>query len=457
MITQTMVEEQRNFAQEFNRLADSERAEAFIKWYPNSLRINDISETIYQFTGKKWEAIEKKAVGRLVRDFFHKKGVMQYSKRKLQNMIELLEYELEPMGKHNPDHLAFANGVLNKKTGEFYSHNEEYFLTSFIDIEYSEKTNPTPHFNKWLDWVSDSDPVKRERILAGLYMILTNRYEWQLFIEITGVGGSGKSIFNFLAKMLSGEDNAAAISLKELENPVIRCKLIDKTLFYSSDQEFYNGDGAELRAITGGDTITFNPKYKPAFDAVISAIFMMTNNKAIVFKENNGGIRRRRVIYHFDKTIPDEQLDPLLKDKLQSEASSIVRLILDTFPEPMKANGLLKEQRQSMEALEIKEETDHILAFSKYFEARELADGLTIGNTKQTQSYRTAIYPAYLYYCDCLNIAKPLGRRSFLKAFEQALKERGSKHPYKTRLKDGVNITNIYFTNVVEALSHWQG
>ncbi|WP_262404454.1 TfoX/Sxy family protein [Aggregatibacter actinomycetemcomitans] len=70
-----------------------------------------------------------------------------------------------------------------------------------------------------------------------------------LFLEVTGVGGSGKSIFNELAKMLAGEGNTTAISLKELESVTARAKLIDKTFFYSSDQESYIGDGAELRAI----------------------------------------------------------------------------------------------------------------------------------------------------------------------------------------------------------------
>lgn len=30
------------------------------------------------------------------------------------------------------------------------------------------------------------------RICAALYMIMANRYDWQMFIEATGDGGSGK-------------------------------------------------------------------------------------------------------------------------------------------------------------------------------------------------------------------------------------------------------------------------
>ncbi len=29
-------------------------------------------------------------------------------------------------------------------------------------------------------------------ILAALFMVLANRYDWQLFLEVTGPGGSGK-------------------------------------------------------------------------------------------------------------------------------------------------------------------------------------------------------------------------------------------------------------------------
>jgi phage/plasmid-associated DNA primase len=35
---------------------------------------------------------------------------------------------------------------------------------------------------------------KRDVILAALFMVLANRYDWQLFLEVTGPGGSGKSI-----------------------------------------------------------------------------------------------------------------------------------------------------------------------------------------------------------------------------------------------------------------------
>jgi putative DNA primase/helicase len=60
---------------------------------------------------------------------------------------------------------------------------------------------------------------KRDVILAALFMVLANRYDWQLFLEVTGPGGSGKSILAEIATMLAGEDNATSATIETLESP----------------------------------------------------------------------------------------------------------------------------------------------------------------------------------------------------------------------------------------------
>ncbi|WP_049278063.1 hypothetical protein, partial [Serratia marcescens] len=48
-----------------------------------------------------------------------------------------------------------------------------------------------PHFWQWLARAAGGNYDKQERILAALFMVLANRYDWQLFLEVTGPGGSG--------------------------------------------------------------------------------------------------------------------------------------------------------------------------------------------------------------------------------------------------------------------------
>lgn len=454
----TKSEEQRKaeFAKLFDTMGDNEKISVFMEWYKKPICYHEQLETLYHYTGQKWEAVEDVSMGRCIRNFFLEYGIIKYNASKIEKMLSLFKYDVERMGKRDPNLLAFANGILHKQTGEFMLHAKEYFLTSFINIDYNSMATPTPNFDKWLNWVSDGDEQKKKRILAALYMILTNRYEWQLFLEITGEGGTGKSVFNHLAKILAGgDDNTAALSLKDLESPTMRCGLIDKTLCYSPDQESYIGDGGVLRSITGGDSVSFRPLYRSAFKDIVKAIFLITGNSPIIFKEQKGGTSRRRVIFQFNKVVNESDKDYHLKDKLEQEAGGIVRLLLDTFPEPMEAKQLLEKQKASEEAIKVKEESDHILQFAKYFEAREIINGLTLGSSRKEGAHRTALHSSYLYFCDRMGIINPLQRNRFRQAFEHALKERGSPQPLRTRIKDGINVTNIYYIDMMNTLRDW--
>lgn len=444
------------FVEAFSHLSPYEQLQSFTKWFDKPIRYHKQLKTVYQYTGKKWEMIEPDDFGSHILNYMISNGFTKFSASKIDNIKDMAKYAYLPLEKCHSDLLGFSNGILNKRTGEFISHHEEHFLTSFINIDYYSTATPTPNFDKWLNCVSNNKVEKRQRILAALYMILTNRYEWQLFLEITGAGGTGKSIFNYLAQILAGgEENTTSMSLKDLEDPVIRCDLFDKTLCYSPDQESYISDGGVLRSITGGDMILFNPKYIKPFKDYVKAVFLITGNSPIIFKEQKGGTSRRRVIFQFNKVVTEDEKDYHLKEKLEQEAGGIVRLLLDTFPDPMEAKKLLEEQKTSEEALEVKEENDHILQFAKHFEARGLINGLTLGSSRKPNAHRTALHSAYIYYCECMGINNPLQRNRFRQAFEYALKERNSPHPLKTRTKGGINITNIYYINMSDSLNDW--
>lgn len=448
--------EQSEFAERFSHLSPYERLQEFTEWWGKPMSYQKQLEAVYQYTGKKWEIIEPDDFGYYVRQYMVSHGFTKFSASKIDQIISLCKYAYEPLRTSNPDLLGFNNGILNKRTGEFMPHAKKHFLTSFINIDYYATTTPTPNFDKWLNWVSDGDVQKRQRILAALYVILTNRYEWHYFFEVTGAGGTGKSVFSHLAQILAGgEANTASMSLKDLENPVMRCALLNKTLCCSPDQESYIGDGGSLRAMSGGDAVPFNPKYIKPFNAQVRAIFLVTGNSSITFTEKKGGTSRRRVIYQFNKVVNKSEIGYQLKEKLEQEAGGIVRLLLDTFPEPRKVIELLEEQRESKEALAVKEENDHILQFAKHFEAREVINGLTLGGSKREGAHRTALHSAYLYYCDRMGITTPLNRNRFRQAFEYSLKERGSKNQLKTRLKDGINVTNIYYIDITNTLRDW--
>ncbi|MCP6705754.1 DNA primase, partial [Klebsiella pneumoniae] len=80
----------------------------------------------------------------------------------------------------------------------------------------------------WLSYASDRDAIKMQRIAAALFMVLANRYDWQLFLEITGEGGSGKSVFTHIATMLAGAHNTASGNMAALDSARGRAQFVGK-------------------------------------------------------------------------------------------------------------------------------------------------------------------------------------------------------------------------------------
>ncbi|MGK3232747.1 DNA primase, partial [Klebsiella pneumoniae] len=112
--------------------------------------------------------------------------------------------------------IGFRNGVLDTSSGIFSPHSKSHWLRTLCDVDFTPlvegETLEThaPNFWRWLDRAASGNPTKRNVILAALFMVLANRYDWQLFLEVTGPGGSGKSILAEIATMLAGEDNATS-------------------------------------------------------------------------------------------------------------------------------------------------------------------------------------------------------------------------------------------------------
>lgn len=130
------------------------------------------------------------------------------------------------------------------------------------------------------------------------------------------------------------------------------------------DQEKWSGDGAGIKAITGGDAVMVNPKYRDAYSTRIPAVILAVNNSPMRFSDRSGGVSRRRVIIPFPEAIAASERDPALKDKIRAELAVIVRHLMQRFSNPNEARALLQAQQQSAEALEIKRHADPLADFA---------------------------------------------------------------------------------------------
>ncbi|EES0711321.1 DNA primase, partial [Escherichia coli] len=328
--------------------------------------------------------------------------------------------------------IGFRNGVLDTQNGTFHPHSPSHWMRTLCDVDFTPPVDGetlethAPAFWRWLDRAAGGRAEKRDVILAALFMVLANRYDWQLFLEVTGPGGSGKSIMAEIATLLAGEDNATSATIETLESPRERAALTGFSLIRLPDQEKWSGDGAGLKAITGGDAVSVDPKYRDAYSTHIPAVILAVNNNPMRFTDRSGGVSRRRVIIHFPEQIAPQERDPQLKDKITRELAVIVRHLMQKFSDPMLARSLLQSQQNSDEALNIKRDADPTFDFIGYLETLPQTSGMYMGNASIIpRNYRKYLYHAYLAYMEANGYRNVLSLKMFGLGLPVMLKEYG--------------------------------
>jgi P4 family phage/plasmid primase-like protien len=226
--------------------------------------------------------------------------------------------------------LNVKNGTIDLRGGVLRPHRREDLITRLAPVEFRKgATCPT-----WIGvlekiFASDTGLINFWKMLCGV--CLTGDVSNQILPVLYGAGANGKStILNALLEIL-GPDYAIAappglLTLKKGErHPTELASLFSKRLVVDSE----TAEGAQfnetlVKQLTGGDKISarrmkedfweFKPTHK---------ILMCTNHKPEI-RETKNAIWRRVKLVPFNVTIPTDEQDARLPDKLRAEYPGIL-------------------------------------------------------------------------------------------------------------------------------------
>ncbi|WGL93759.1 DNA primase family protein [Arsenophonus nasoniae] len=434
------------------QMADNEKALLLAARY-EGLAIHPDSEAFYRYVSGVWEKISPLELSREMGNVYRQYNT-NFSKRTVNNVVEALKIIVPVLGEPCKEVIPFANGVFNIKTRVFSPHQPDNWLLNHNGIEYRSATpdedlrDHAPNFHKWLSDTAGRDALKMQRILAALFMVLANRYDWQLFLEITGEGGSGKSVFTQIATLLAGQHNTASGNMGALDSARGRAQFVNKSMITLPDQPKYTGEGTGIKAITGGDAVEIDPKHEHQYTAILRTVVIATNNTPMIFTERAGGIARRRVIFQFNHRVKEEDKDPELSEKISAEIPVIVRQLLVNFAEPEKARRLLLAQRDSEEALEVKQNNDPLYAFCAHLKKLAECTGMLVGNRNMPFYPRIYVYHAYLSFLEANGFDKPMTLNKFSEGMKIAMRE--FNHDYRRERKTRGVVTNVELSESAE-------
>ena len=258
---------------------------------------------------------------------------------RLQAMVKLAQAPLAVSVNDlnaDPMLLGVLNGVVELKTGAFRLAHRDDLITKIAQVEFVQNAKcPT-----WEAMLVRCTGGSRNLIgylqrVAGY--CLTGKTEEQKFFFLHGSGANGKTTFVNVLREVIGEyarqSQPEVIMVQRYAaqtGPAPELvRLAGARLVCMGETE----DGQQLaesriKQMTGGDAITARALHCAPFEFIPSFKLLLSGNHRPVIRGDDDGIWRRIELVPFTVTIPPEQRDKHLPDRLRAEYPGILNWMI---------------------------------------------------------------------------------------------------------------------------------
>ena len=281
---------------------------------------------------------------------------------------------------------------------ELRDHRKEDLFTHTLDYVYDAKAE-CPQWHGFLDRVLPE--TEAQQLLAefvGYCLMKHHRLEKMLWLY--GQGQNGKSVTLEVVEALLGSMNVSYLSLADLTNDDVKRAGFEGKMLNISTESGRDVNPNILKQLTSGERVTVkrlyvDPRETNDYGKVLAAFNDLPR------AENTFGYFRRLLILAYQVTIPQEEVDRRLADKLKTELPGILNWVLQALPGLMTRGEFTQSQNceQALERYRLM--SDNVLLF-----ANELCEAYEYTTNGQE------VYTAYRSYC-LESSLKPNGKQKF--------------------------------------------
>ncbi|WP_094510529.1 DUF5906 domain-containing protein [Synechococcus sp. MW101C3] len=323
-------------------------------------------ERLYEWEGDHWLPLPGKASTAIQQPLQRWVAAMQWSndltldsKARIGLVAELRDHpsrralSLDPVVQHGV--LPMRNGVVRLLDGVLLPHDRKYGNTWVLPYEFRPDELPV----KILACIEQLLPKPhQQRLFRAACAAALRRLGAKGFVELTGVGDSGKSVLARLLEALVGRECTASSQLHLMEDRNQRFetyKARGAALLQFAESQDYAGPLERLKAFTGGDSIVAERKNSTEkYDFTFRGLVLLVGNSAVKAKDDSSAVFNRRRSIHLDQPIPVADRRDMLswrvdhwEGELADELGAFVPWVLAMDPqearEAMEESGGLAE------------------------------------------------------------------------------------------------------------------
>jgi putative DNA primase/helicase len=234
------------------------------------------------------------------------------------------------------DKLNLVNGLLDIETRELHPHSPD-FLTAIQVAAAFDATGRCPAWDEFIGGVFPEDSRHIAYEIIALLM-LPHRSQ-QYAVLLLGDGGNGKSTYLSAVTALLGPANVSSLTLHQIEEErFARAELHGKLANICPDNPSKRlASTAIFKAITGGDTLTAERKFKDAFTFVPFVKLIFSCNRPFPSNDDSEGFQQRWRVISFDgrfrgtnREVARDTLDARLRTP--HELSGVLSKALEVLP-----------------------------------------------------------------------------------------------------------------------------
>ena len=389
------------------------RAAADRLWCSEYNQNSKSNQNVSVYVGTHWERIEQQQWKDFVSDCAEKCGLPDNMLSNHQFMNPLFEGVAFNLAQSRRRHVSadevlvnLSNGTLVLKkdgTKKLREHRKEDLFTSTLDYPY----DPNAECTLWMKYLDRVLPIKENQQVVAEYAgyCFMRDHRFQKIMWLVGDGQNGKSVLLEILEYLLGSENLSYLSLSDLTtDEVKRAGIVEKLLNIS----YESGDDIDanvMKLLAGGERVLVKNLYKDPVMTSDYGKFLCAFNQ-LPRAELTFGFFRRLIIVPFDVTIPANEVDKHLPDKLRGELSGILNWVLKAWVDLMKRGEFTVSESCEMALETYKLQADNVKLF-----LHEMCE------PSEFPISAPEVHKAYRNFC-IESLLRPVGRNKFYARLE---------------------------------------
>ena len=226
----------------------------------------------------------------------------------------------------NSNLTVMGNGIFDMVSKQLKPFTDEYIFTTKISVNFNPNAQH-PQFQTnwtWDQFCNDQFPDPADKFMAWQliqYTLLTNMAKGVYVYLYDPMGNTGKSMFAKILRNMVGDRNYGMANLKQFDtNRFITATIYDKCFIYGDENDAsYVQFNDLMKSMSTGESITVEYKGKDIFSASVTPMIIQSMNSTPVFKQIDGGTKRRMRILEFKKSYTGVENKEIKLNNIQNQ------------------------------------------------------------------------------------------------------------------------------------------